>query len=175
MLFIYVTLILLFFAVALWGMVGFHYVLQSQRKLNLLWERIGAVLLHRNELMGDLPRLWSSPDAPSASLHLEALQDLLAQDASAHWQDVQQRVALRTEIEQQAQMVLTEAQQHPAIANQQYLQQLQAALQENGQVLVREVSEYNKTVQIYNMLLQRNPNRFFARKLGLEKAPQYAG
>ena len=172
MVFIYVTFIVMFFAVLLWAIVCFHYVLQQQRRLNSLWQYINALLVQRNEWMGELQALWGG--APAQEIAVHALQESLAEDTARNWQDVPARAAARKQIEALAFQLLTAARQDAAVAQNPLLGQIEQALRDNAVALEKGGKDYNRAVQIYNSLLQQNPNRFIAGKLGFEAAPYYA-
>lgn len=174
MYYLYVMCVLALVATALWAIVCFHYVLQQNRKLNALWGQINQLLSERNRMLGDLQNMWVSPDAPQPDAYLAQLQDLLAQDAATHWQDVEKRHALRQQIDAEAQHVLLQAKSLPQFAqHQQALLNIEQHLADNAAQLVREVDLYNRTVRVHNNLLQVNPNRFIAQRLKFQPAPVY--
>lgn len=168
MIYVYVTLITVFFAVLLWAFVSFHYVLTQQRRLNGLWGQLSGLLAQRDTWLGELPGLWETPGQEA-----QALQDLLERDMAMHWQDVPARAALRKDIEAQVYRVLALARKDARTAQDPKLAQVEQALRDNGAILAKCAKDYNRSVQVYNNLLTVNPNRFMARKVGLEPAPQY--
>lgn len=173
MYYLYVTLILALVATALWAIVCFHYVLQQQRSLNALWGRASLLFMERNKMLGELQNLWVSPNAPKPDAHFEHLQELLAQDVAAPWLEVEQRNALRLQIDAEAQHVLSHAKALPQLAQNPALPMIEERLAENAVLVLREIDLYNRAARLYNNLLQVNPNRLIAQWLGFLPAPIY--
>lgn len=172
MYYLYIVIVLALVATALWAIVCFHYVLQQQRRLNALWVSIAQLLQERDELYGDLQNLWVAPNAPKPDEHIHKLQELLAQEASLHWQEVQKRAAVRVAMDAEVQHIITHAQTIPALEGD-ALDNLCLSIDDNSTRLKNSVTAYNRATQIYNNLLQANPNRFLAQKFGLGEAPVY--
>lgn len=174
MFFIYITLVLALISVVLWAMVSFNYVVQYQGRINMQWDKVCALIEQRDALLGDLQNLWVSPEAPAPDEHVHRLQELLAADAALHWQEVERRVQLRQQIEEQVLHLMSTAQNSPQLAQGNALADIQQQLIENGGILAEEATVYNRTVSTYNNLLTVNPNRIIAQKLGYAAAPLYA-
>lgn len=174
MIYFFIVLILMLVAFVLWAIVCFHYVLQNQRRLNAQWQRVDVLLAHRNNLMGALQGLWAAPGAPTPDADIQHMQDLLARDTELHWQAVEERAELRKQIESRLPQVLAQAQQLSRQTEDGGIQSIEQALRENTDLLRQEVERYNRTVQVYNTLLQDNPNRAIARKLDMRQAPGFS-
>lgn len=173
MIYLYITLVVMFFAVILWGIMCCHYVLQRQRHLNAQWEYFSNLLHQRNALMGEAQNLWVAPGMPAPDTTVQHLQDLLAEDTAMDWQNVQGRAALRPRIESMAQQMLAAAHQHERIAKNPVLSEIEQMLNNNAALMEKSIKNYNRSVQIYNAMLHQFPHDMLARKIGLEPAPVY--
>lgn len=174
MIYVYIVLVFAFFAVILWGIMCGHHLLQRQRYLNMQWGVVGEALAERNGLLGELQGLWALPGVAAVPEPArQALQELLVQDATVDWADVPARARLHGEMERVAQQLLADAQQQPAIAQNVNTGRIMQLLRDNAAVLEKNISNYNKSVRIYNAMLEQSPYHLIARKIGLEKAPLY--
>lgn len=173
MVFLYITVVLMLVSIALWAIMCCHYLLQRQRYLNVQWADVNALLEQRNSLLGEVQNLWVAPGLPAPSDTMQHLQDLLAQDTEMNWQDVKARAALRQRIESLGQQVLSASHQQPDIARNPALNQTEQMLRDNAMFLDKSIKNYNRSVQIYNEMLQQFPQDMLSRKMGLERAPSY--
>lgn len=173
MIYLYITLVVMFFAVMLWGIMCCHYVLQRQRHLNAQWEYFSNLLYQRNALMGELQNLWVAPGMPAPDTTVQHLQDLLAEDITMDWENVQGRAALRPRIESLAQQVLAAAYQHEILGRNPVLGEISQMLNDNGALVDKSALNYNRSVQIYNAMLEQFPHDVLARRVGMVKAPLY--
>lgn len=172
MIYVFITIVIMVVAAVLWSIVCFHYVLQHQRRLNALWQQMENLFLQRDEQIGEMQNLWLSANVQPPA-NIKRLQDLLAQDVASDGYDVRKRAELRQAIEIESQNLLTAARSTPGVAQQPDLPFIEQFLRDNGVILTKAAKDYNRTVQVYNALLQRQPNRFIAQKLGLVAAPYY--
>lgn len=176
MYYLYITLVLMLVASALWVILCFHYVLQQQRQLNAIWHRLHRLMLDHNTLAEQLLGLWVAPEAGQADgrpAELAVLQQCLAQDKEADWQNVQERAALHQRIEQAVQQLVAAGQQNPQLAKSAAFTNITGKLEDSRFRLGKVVEQYNRSARVYNALLQQNPNRYVANKFGLVPVPYY--
>lgn len=176
MYYLYVTLVLMLVASALWVILCFHYVLQQQRQLNAIWQRIRRLMLDYAEIAEDLLRLWPMRGGEQTPLpaELDELRQYLALEKEADWQNVPECAALHQRIEQATQRLIAAAQQNPRLAQDPTFSGIVSAIEDSRFRLGKTVEQYNRSAHIYNALLQQNPNRYVANKFGLVPVPLYA-
>lgn len=178
MYYLYVTLILMLVACALWVILCFHYVLQQQRQLNAIWLRLHRLMLDHNAIVDELLHVWSSApgidQAMARPAELAELQQYLTQDSEADWQNVQERAALHQRIDRAAQQLVAITQQIPHVAGTPAFSGVVSKLGDSRFRLGKAVEQYNRSARIYNALLLQNPNRYVANKIGMVPVPLYA-
>lgn len=176
MYYLYITLVLMLVASALWVILCFHYVLQQQRQLNAVWQRLHRLMLDHNALAEELLRVWAGSEAGPAGgrpAELEVLQQCLAQDKEADWQNVKERAALHQRLEQAVQQLVAAGRQNPQLTKSATFTNLAGKLEDSWFRLGKVVEQYNRSARVYNALLQQNPNRYVANKFGLVSVPFY--
>lgn len=176
MYYLYITLVLMLVASALWVILCFHYVLQQQRQLNAIWQRLHRLMLDHNALAEQLLDLWFASEAGQAEARpseLAVLQQCLAQDEETNWQNVQERAALHQRIEQAVQQLVAAGRQNPQLAQSAAFSNVTSKLEDSRFRLGKVVEQYNRSARVYNALLQQNPNRYVANKFGLVPVPYY--
>ena len=165
-----IFIVLLLSGGVLWSLLSFHSVRQQQNMLTQVWQWVNETLISRNEILSNLQDIAKASGVVAGS-EVDPLRDLIAQDTSLDSEAVTDRTAIQNAIRQQAHHLVVRLEQVPTIAGHPDYQAAKQALIATEQVLVKAVQQYNRSVQLYNALLLKQPNAWLAEKWHYVPAP----